>query len=353
MTVKADKSGIGSFWTPGHRTAWLTFACSILVASAFPTSLHAATYYWQDDSGTSVAGFTTDSTGCGSTERDLFLTTLMSAGGFNCTTFRMEARAAVPQNLWLMIKDSAYLVATEVTGIDFALDFFDHDTEGGVTIRYELGYAQGGVFTSWGFVDEGPHEPELLYVTDLSSISGAAPAGSNLALRIIDVAPSGGEVRMFLGSDDSSGVLSVTETVVLTLIKRAFETDGTPIATGSTIPGFVEFKYLVYINNTGVATSDISVRDVLDPAFQYQAATIQVDNSIVECAMTVCTAAEEFTIFSAVNGSAFLSDAVDGDIASYTGAGLSIDAGDSTVANLQMDINADAVWAILFSVKMP
>ena len=137
------------------------------------------------------------------------------------------------------------------------------------------------------------------------------------------------------------------------LVKPAFETDGTPIPTDSIIPSPVAFKYLLYINNKDVATSDVSVRDVLDPAFQYQAGTIQVDNSVAECALTVCTAAEEGTIFTAVDGAAFLSDAVDGDVASYTGASSSVDAGNSNVANLQLDINANAVWAILFSVKMP
>ena len=63
-------------------------------------------------------------------------------------------------------------------------------------------------------------------------------------------------------------------------------------------------------------------------------------------------AAEELAIFTAVDGAAFLTDAVDGDVASYTGASLSVDGGDGNVANLQLDINANAVWAILFSVKM-
>ncbi len=138
----------------------------------------------------------------------------------------------------------------------------------------------------------------------------------------------------------------------LILVKAAFETDGTPIPTGATIPMPVEFKYLLYINNQEGARSDVSVRNVLDAAFQYQAGTIQVDNSVAECALTVCTAAEELTIFTAVNGAAFLTDAVDGDVASYTGASTSVDAGNSTEANAQLNINADAVWAILFSVKM-
>jgi hypothetical protein len=63
--------------------------------------------------------------------------------------------------------------------------------------------------------------------------------------------------------------------------------------------------------------------------------------------------AEELTIFTAVDGAAFLSDAPDGDVGSYTGASLSVDAGNENVGNLQLDINADQVWALLFSVKMP
>ncbi len=137
----------------------------------------------------------------------------------------------------------------------------------------------------------------------------------------------------------------------LEIVKRSFELDSTPIPTGSTIPNFLEFKYLLYINNQGSATSDVSVRDVLAAAFQYQAGTIQVDNSVVECALTVCTAAEELTIFTAVNGAAFLTDAVDGDVASITGS--TIDAGNQNAANAQLDIAVDKVWAILFSLKMP
>ncbi len=76
-----------------------------------------------------------------------------------------------------------------------------------------------------------------------------------------------------------------------------------------------------------------------------------MDNSVAECALTVCTAAEELAIFTAVDGAGFLTDAIDGDVASNTG--VNIDAGDGNVANLQLDINADRVWAILFSVKMP
>ena len=139
----------------------------------------------------------------------------------------------------------------------------------------------------------------------------------------------------------------------LEFVKRAFWPDGTPIPTGATLPRGVEFKYLLYINNPDFARADVSVRDVLDAAFQYQAGTIQADNSLAECAVAICTVGEELAIFTAANGAAFLSDAADGDVASFTGAGPSVDAGDGNVTNAQLNINPDAVWALLFSVKLP
>lgn len=135
--------------------------------------------------------------------------------------------------------------------------------------------------------------------------------------------------------------------------KRAFWPDGTPIPSGATIPSGVEFKYVLYINNTDAARNDVSVRDVLDPAFQYQAGTIQVSNSVAECAATSCTPAEEQAIFTATDATAFLSDAVDGDVVSYNGASTSIDAGNSNASNQTLNINGNSVWAVMFSAKMP
>ena len=151
-------------------------------------------------------------------------------------------------------------------------------------------------------------------------------------------------------TDTGTGTLTDND-LVPAVIKRAFLPDGTSIPTGMTIPSGLEFKYLLYINNTGGAVSDVSVRDALDAAFQYQSPTIQVDNSVAACALVACTAAEELTIFTAVDSAAVLSDAPDGDVASYVAP--NIDAGDGNAGNLQLDINANMVWAMLFSVKMP
>ena len=138
----------------------------------------------------------------------------------------------------------------------------------------------------------------------------------------------------------------------LDIVKRAFWMDGTPIPTGATIPSGVEFKFLLYINNPAAVRNDVTVRDVLDTAFQYEAGTIQVDNSVAECAAAICTLPEEQSIFTAVDGAALLSDSADGDVASYTGGSLSVDVGDRNVANAPLNTGADSVWAIMFSVRM-
>jgi hypothetical protein len=142
-----------------------------------------------------------------------------------------------------------------------------------------------------------------------------------------------------------------TCTPSLNIVKRAFWPDGTAIPSGVDIPSGVEFKYLLYINNTGPAVTDVSVRDALDPAFVYQTPSIQVDNSVGECAAAICTVGEEAAIFTAVDGATVLTDATGDDVVSYTAP--NIDAGNENAANLQLDINGSAVWAILFSVKMP
>ena len=164
------------------------------------------------------------------------------------------------------------------------------------------------------------------------------------------------DVRIYDGALSQSEIIalaSCTPPVILSIVKRAFWPDGTPIPSGATVPRGVEFRYLLYINNQLGAETDISVRDVLDPLFQYQAGTIQADNSVTECAADLCTAAEEQAIFAAVDATAFLTDGPDGDVASYTGVGTTLDAGDGNVGNATLNINGDSVWAIMFSAKVP
>ena len=109
-------------------------------------------------------------------------------------------------------------------------------------------------------------------------------------------------------------------------------------------------KYLLYINNTAEARTDVSVQDVLNSSFAYQTGSIKVDNSVTECAAIGCTAAEEDSIFASVDGQAAKTDAVDSDVVSYTAT--TIDIGNQNQANAQLDIAADMVWAIQFTVEM-
>ena len=138
----------------------------------------------------------------------------------------------------------------------------------------------------------------------------------------------------------------------LALVKKAFFSDGTPIANGATIPQGTPIKFMIYINNRSAARGDVSLQDVLDAAFGYQTGSMKVTNAVGECAADTCTALEEDAIFTAVNSGTVVTDAVDDpDVGSITGA--TIDVGDEVVGgNGQLDISANAVWALVFSVVM-
>ena len=116
------------------------------------------------------------------------------------------------------------------------------------------------------------------------------------------------------------------------------------------LPKGTPVKYLLYVNNRSSTRTDVSVRDVLDPAFAYQIATLRGDNTVGECATSPCSAAEEASIFAAVDDNAASTDAVDGDVVSVTGT--TIDAGNQNAANGQLDMTANKVWALLITVKM-
>lgn len=133
-------------------------------------------------------------------------------------------------------------------------------------------------------------------------------------------------------------------TATLALVKTAFLTDGTQLASGATVAAGTLVQFLVYLDNpTGVTVADVNVEDVLDPAFVYQAGTLRIDNSLG-------TGATEAAIYAAANATAALDDAVDGaDAAGISGATVSAGSG---AGNAQVDAAAGAVWALLFTARV-
>jgi hypothetical protein len=130
----------------------------------------------------------------------------------------------------------------------------------------------------------------------------------------------------------------------LLLVKQAvLAADGSLIINASTLPRGTNFRFLIYTENTGPARNDVSVRDVLDQAFAYSTGSLKVDNS-------VAVGASVQAIYSAVNGNPVLTDVIDADVASISGS--TIDVGDRFVGNGTLDIAANRVWALLFTVRM-
>lgn len=169
------------------------------------------------------------------------------------------------------------------------------------------------------------------------------PAGVGVGTRLTATARDGaGNTSEFGGF--------VTAALQLVIVKRAFLPDGSPIGTGFTVPKGSLIKFMFYINNAGGPVSDTSVRDVLDPAFAYIPGSIKYDNSVSNCAAATCTPAEEAVIFAAADAASARTDVVDGDAVSHSGN--TIDAGNQSMGNAQLNILANRVWAVVFTVKV-
>ena len=140
----------------------------------------------------------------------------------------------------------------------------------------------------------------------------------------------------------------------LTLYKRAFLTsDGTQLTSGDTLPSGTLVDFMIYVNNSGsIAINDLSIQDVLDPLFVYQAGTIRVDNTQT-CAAAVCVPGEEPAIYAAAAAAAAGTDvAAAGDTVSFNGINT-INVGNAVVAaNDQQDAAANSVLAVVFTVQV-
>ncbi len=150
-----------------------------------------------------------------------------------------------------------------------------------------------------------------------------------------------------LGADGLELVWTVPAPLVI--VKRAFTSDGTPIPSGSDLPSGMLVKFLLYVNSAAAPVADISMRDVLDPLFLYVNGSTRFDNS-ASCVALVCTPAEETAIFAAADAGTSGTDAVDGDVVSFSG--VTLDIGNQNAANAQLDIAGSKVWAVVFSARI-
>lgn len=135
-------------------------------------------------------------------------------------------------------------------------------------------------------------------------------------------------------------------TVALGVVKTAFLTDGTQLTDNDNLPKGTVVQFLIYIDNTtAVGVNDVSIRDALtNPPFAYNTGTMQVTNAPASGS----TAA---AIRTAALAGAAVSDGDSDDIGRF-GADT-IDIGDANIGtNTQLNINANAVWALIFEVTM-
>ena len=84
--------------------------------------------------------------------------------------------------------------------------------------------------------------------------------------------------------------------------------------------------------------------------FVYEADSIRVDNSVADCGAT-CDATEEAAIYAAASIVAANTDTLDLlDTSSF--AGVTVDAGNENVANGPLNVAANTVLAVVFTVQV-
>ncbi len=217
-----------------------------------------------------------------------------------------------------------------VASADYRVEFFSNATAD------VSGYGEGETYLGADTVTTDGLGDVSFSVT----LSATVGAGAYITATATD--PSG-----------NASEFSATTTAVLyvpVITKKAYFSDDSAVPDGAILPAGTEIRYLLYVNNRLTARNDVVLQDVLDPTFAYVGGTILYDNSVATCAGGTCTTSEESTILAAALAGTVGTDGVDGDVVSYTGSTLDI--GDAIVANNQLDILAEKIWAVVFTVKI-
>src|SRR6266850_4655119 len=110
----------------------------------------------------------------------------------------------------------------------------------------------------------------VVFVVTLALGPHAAFAADNQAL---------GDIAGNAANLGSANIFTINSTQ-LSLVKAAFLTDGTPIASGTTVARGTPVKFMIYMDNsTSVPVDSVNVQDALNAAFVYQPATIRITSS--------------------------------------------------------------------------
>ncbi len=195
----------------------------------------------------------------------------------------------------------------------------------------------------------------------VSSVTDADPSAAGVQLTLLGSGLGLGDYLSATATDPTSGTseFSVNAAFALKIVKRAFQLDGTPIASGSTLPAGVPVKFLLYVDNPGTTLSDASLQDVLNVLFAYEPGSIKVDDSLDSATVCPGGVCNEVTIFAKVDGTPNVcgmsgsecTDTQDTDPVSLSGT--TIHAGDGVqVGNAQLDFPAGKIWALSFTIGM-
>ena len=186
---------------------------------------------------------------------------------------------------------------------------------------------------------------------------GAMPLALILTLALLP-APAHADTNTGTGDIGGTALTDGTfnlNSATLALVKTAFLADDSQLTTGDNLPLGTQVKFMIYMdNNTAIQATDVTVQDDLVGAFGYVLTSMiaQEMSSTVFCPLGVC---DEDLIRDEVetNGTALGDPGLDGDTGSYTVAGTVLDWGDGNNAdNTQLDVAADSVWAVVFTVTM-
>ena len=119
----------------------------------------------------------------------------------------------------------------------------------------------------------------------------------------------------------------------------------------STVPRGTVVKFLLYVNNDAPSASDdLSIQDVLDPTFVYQAGTIKVDNSSIKLATSYDNAVAGNALDLVLTSTLADPATAEGDVATNrTGNNIDIDVSAIITSGQSLDDAATLLWNDMLS----